>query len=230
MPRIVVIDDEPDILEVVSFNLEDAGHEVKTATTAAEGLALVRDAGRIPDLVVLDLMLPDGSGLDVCRALREDPRTRDVCIVMLTAKDEQSDRIAGYESGADDYVQKPFSVTELLLRIGAVLRRRRPPGEPPVVEFGPLRVERATRRVWVGGHELALAPLEKKLLLRLCKYPGQVQSYEELLANVFGFGPDASPRALDLCVKRLRSKLGEAASLVQSLGPHGFVFRTRDAS
>src|SRR5277367_3023134 len=160
MARILVVEDEADIQEVLDYNLKRDGHDVVLTATAKEGLRYARE--RRPDLVLLDLMLPDGSGTELCKTLRQDATTRGVRVVMLTAKGEEIDRVIGFELGADDYIVKPFSVRELLLRVQAVLRR----GEKPtssIIEFGILRIDRDAHRVWVAGAEVVLTTLEFKL-------------------------------------------------------------------
>ena len=166
MSRILVIEDERDLQKVLEFNLSQAGHEVVATSSGRQGLQLARD--RKPELVLLDLMLPDMQGTEVCKALRRDPATRSVSIVMLTAKGEEVDRVVGFELGADDYVVKPFSVRELLLRIDAVLRRASEPklGKPSL-EFGCLRIDNEAHRVWVDGEEIELTALELSLLVTL---------------------------------------------------------------
>src|SRR5215813_14061019 len=155
MPSILVIEDEPDLRDVLDFNLRQAGHEVQLAGRAGEGLKAAKQ--RLPDLVILDLMLPDRPGTDVCRELRGDPATRAIPIIMLTAKGEELDRVVGFELGADDYIVKPFSVRELILRIQAILRRAQAQSQPEErFRFGILRVDRAAHRVWIDDVEVAM--------------------------------------------------------------------------
>src|SRR5690606_21526985 len=160
MGTIVIVDDEQDILDVLEFNLRQAGHEVFTATRGRDGLRLA--TSRRPDLVILDLMLPDLSGIEVCRALRASRDTSSTPVLMLSAKGEEVDRVVGFELGADDYVTKPFSTRELLLRVRALLRRstRAAPPRPSTSEFGRLRIDREAHRAWVDDEEIALTALE----------------------------------------------------------------------
>ena len=223
MARIVIIDDEPDIQDVVAFNLEDAGHSVQVCATGKDGLITVRDARPTPDLVVLDLMLPDVSGLEVCRKLKQDVGTRDVSVVMLTAKGSVVDRIVGFELGVDDYVTKPFSVRELLLRIEAVLRRRRM-SDPILIEFGSLRIDRASCHVSVGDRAVELTPMEFKLLVRLYEQRNRVQGRDELLASVWGLTGDVTSRTVDVHIMRLREKLGEAGLYLHTVRGKGYCF------
>jgi two-component system phosphate regulon response regulator PhoB len=223
MARIVVIEDEPDIRDVVGFNLEDEGHEVRSSASGKEGLQLVREARPMTDLVVLDLMLPDMSGLDVCRLLKQDAATRDVSILMLTAKGELVDRIVGFELGADDYLTKPFSVRELALRVRAVLRRRKP-HDPEVITFGVLRIDRGACTVLVRDLQVDLTPMEFKLLVRLYDERSRVQGRNELLEAVWGLSGEIASRTVDVHMMRLREKLGEAGAYLKTVRGHGYRF------
>jgi two-component system phosphate regulon response regulator PhoB len=223
MSRILVIEDERDLLKVLEFNLAQAGHEVVVTTHGRTGLALARE--RQPEVVVLDLMLPDLPGTEVCKALRKDPATAGVLVLMLTAKGEEVDRIVGFEIGADDYVVKPFSVRELLLRIEALLRRgkERVRDDQPV-EFGCLRIDRGAHRVWVQGEEIELTALEFKLLSTLLERKNRVQSRGSLLSDVWGIEADITTRTVDTHVKRLREKLGAAGDYVETVRGVGYRF------
>ena len=224
MARILIIDDEPDIQRVLAYNLGSAGHEVDAAIEGREGIELVKK--RRPQLIILDLMLPDISGSDVCRALKRDPDTEGIPIMMLTAKGEEVDRVVGFELGADDYVVKPFSLRELLLRVGVILRRAN--GEVQerarLVEFGDLRVDRDAHRVWVGQEEVELTALEFRLLLSLCDRGNRVQSRGALLSEVWGVEGNATTRTVDTHVKRLREKLGAAGEYIQTVRGVGYRF------
>jgi two-component system, OmpR family, phosphate regulon response regulator PhoB len=223
MARILVIEDERDLQRVLEYNLRQAGHQVITALRGRDGLDLARD--QRPDLVLLDLMLPDLPGTDVCKALRRDPRAKDLAIVMLTAKGEEIDRVVGFELGADDYLVKPFSVRELLLRIEAVLRRTRSE-RPPVqnLEFGCLKVDREAHRVWVGGQEIELTALEFKLLVSLYDHKNRARTRAALLDEVWGIQADITTRTVDTHVKRLREKLGPAGNYVETVRGVGYRF------
>lgn len=222
---ILVIDDEPDLTSTLSFNLEQQGYHTRIAHTGQDGL---REAARspAPALVLLDLMLPDLSGTEVCRRLRAQPETRDLPIVMLTARADEIDRVVGLELGADDYVTKPFSVRELMLRIRSVLRRRAVPEvDAPVVGVGLVRLDTEGHRAWVGGEELGLTALEFKLLTTLMQRRGRVQSREQLLEDVWHVRPDVNSRTVDTHVRRLRSKMGPAGVYIETIRGVGYRFR-----
>jgi two-component system phosphate regulon response regulator PhoB len=223
MGRILVVEDERDLQKVLKFNLEQAGYEVIQAFGGEEGLRLARQ--HRPDMVLLDLMLPDLSGTEVCKALRADAGTRNVPIVMLTARGEEIDRVLGFELGADDYVVKPFSVRELLLRIRAVLKRGHGgPGDAPLLTFGRLTVDRDAHRVWVDGREVGLTALELKLLLTLHDRRNRVQTRTTLLDDVWGISAEIETRTVDTHVKRLREKLGAAGDYIETVRGVGYRF------
>jgi two-component system phosphate regulon response regulator PhoB len=225
MARILVVEDEADIREVLEYNLKRDGHDVVLTSTAKDGLRQARE--RRPDLVLLDLMLPDGSGTDLCKALRQEPATRGVRVVMLTAKSEEIDRVIGFELGADDYIVKPFSVRELLLRVQAVLRRVAGEESGETTQFGILRVDRGAHRVWVEGNEVELTALEFKLLLTLHDRRNRVQTRDALLSDVWKIDADVTTRTVDTHVKRLREKLGPAGIYVQTVRGVGYRFAER---
>ena len=206
--RILVVDDEPPIVDMLSYNLQRANYEVITAHDGAD--ALVKARQEPPDLIILDLMLPRLDGLEVCRALR---RERDVPIIMLTARDSEVDRVVGLELGADDYVVKPFSVRELMARVKSVLRRATPrPSEEAhdIVRAGTLMVDAARHEVRLQGHELELTALEFDLLYTLTLHVGQVLSREQLLTQVWGYDYYGDLRVVDAAIKRLRAKVRRA--------------------
>ena len=209
MTSVLLVDDERDLLSLLDFNLRAAGFETLLATTGEQALSHLRR--RIPDLVLLDLMLPDVSGTEVCRRIKEDPRSRHVPVVMLTAKGEEVDRVVGFEVGADDYVTKPFSVRELVLRLKAVLRRA-----------GPIRVDVDAHRAFVDGAEVTLTPLEFKLLTTLMSRLGRVQSREQLLEDVWEMSSEVETRTVDTHVKRLREKLGSGRDLLETVRGVGY--------
>jgi two-component system phosphate regulon response regulator PhoB len=224
MANIVLIDDERDILDVLEFNLRQAGHDVSTAMSGSEGLLLV--AQERPDLVVLDLMLPDLSGTDVCRSLKSRPELQHIPVLMLSARGDEVDRIVGFELGADDYVRKPFSVRELLLRVRAIVARGRKAGSPPsLLRFGRLAVDRDAHRAWVDGAEVELTALEFKLLILLYDRKNRVQTRETLLEAVWGLSTHVSLRTVDAHVKRLREKLLTARDYVETVRGVGYRFR-----
>ena len=207
--KILVVDDEPAIVEVLVYNLQRANYTVVIARDGEEALAKARE--EIPDLVILDLMLPQLDGLEVCRALR---RERDVPIIMLTARDSEVDRVVGLELGADDYVVKPFSVRELMARVGSVLRRAAPPqheAEADSVNVGGLAIDAVRHEARLLDSELVLTALEFDLLHCLARHAGQVLNREQLLAQVWGYDYYGDLRVVDAAVKRLRSKLRQAA-------------------
>jgi len=223
MASVLVVEDEPDLRQVLLFNLEQAGH---TVTLAGSGSEAIRAAGQArPDLVLLDLMLPDILGTEVCRAMRERPETKDVAIIMLTARGEERDRVAGLEMGADDYVTKPFSVRELMLRVSLVLRRGNAArADGTEIDFGDLRVDPEAHRAWVQGHEVELSALEFKLLMLLYERRDRVQSRAALLDSVWGVTADVTTRTVDTHVKRLREKLGVARRYIETVRGVGYRF------
>jgi two-component system, OmpR family, phosphate regulon response regulator PhoB len=225
-PLILIVDDEADLVETVAYNVEREGFRTIRATNGAQALNLVRGEPR-PDLVVLDLMLPDISGSDVCRRLKESPATRTIPVLMLTAKADPIDRVVGFELGADDYVTKPFSVRELILRIKAILRRTETPAGPSGrLEFGILRIDLEGHRVWIGDEEAVLTALEFRLLTTLLDRKGRVQTREALLSHVWQMNGDVTTRTVDTHVRRLRKKLGAASDYIETLRGVGYRFRT----
>jgi two-component system phosphate regulon response regulator PhoB len=223
MARILVIEDEPDIQQVLDYNLREKGHKVFIAGKGEEGLRIARD--KRPDLVLLDLMLPDIPGTEVCKALKTDPSLKNTQVVMLTAKGEEIDRVVGFELGADDYVVKPFSVRELLLRVTAILRRSQGEQEAATsFQFGRLRVDREAHRVWANEQELELTALEFKLLVTLYDRRNRVQTRAALLSDVWGIDADITTRTVDTHVKRLREKLGDAGNYIETVRGVGYRF------
>ncbi|MGH0033007.1 MAG: response regulator [Myxococcota bacterium] len=221
--RILVVDDEPDLLELVRVNLRQAGYEVETAETGREALASLRRGA--PELMVLDLMLPDLSGTEVCRQVRQDPELAGLPVIMLTAKADEVDRVVGLELGADDYVTKPFSPRELVLRIRAVLRRRAP--EAPAdraLEHGALRIEPDRHRCFVEQSEVELTAKEFELLRSLMQRPGRVMTRDQLLDEVWGTDIAVTSRTIDTHLKRLREKLGPASDLIETVRGVGYRF------
>jgi two-component system, OmpR family, phosphate regulon response regulator PhoB len=223
MARVLVIEDEQDLQKILGYNLKQAGHETLAATRGNEGLDLARD--KHPDLVILDLMLPDLPGTDVCKALKRDVKTKNIPILMLTAKGEEIDRVVGFELGADDYVVKPFSVRELLLRIDAILRRTQEQSAGALsFQFGSLRVDRDAHRVWVEEAEVQLTALEFNLLVTLYDRRNRVQERAVLLDDVWGIEAAITTRTVDTHVKRLREKLGKAGDYVETVRGVGYRF------
>ena len=204
-PRILVIEDDDAIATLIQYNLEKEGYEVAIAGDGEEGL--VQTDERLPDLIVLDWMLPKVSGIEVCRRLRGRPETRNVPIIMLTARGEETDRVRGLDVGADDYLTKPFSVPELNARIRAVLRRIRPGLADDRLTHGDIVVDRVAHRVKRGGKEVHLGPTEYRLLDHLIQHPGRVFSREQLLDAVWGSDVYVEARTVDVHVGRLRKAL-----------------------
>jgi len=224
---VLVIEDEVDLAATLEYNIKAAGFQTRVAHTGKAGLAAAL-ADPLPDLVVLDLMLPDLSGTEICRKLRENDRTRDVHVIMCTAKGEEIDRVVGFEVGADDYVVKPFSVRELVLRIRAQLRHRaqRAEGEPTLIKFGRLEIDREAHRAWVDKTEIMLTALEFRLLHQFMSRRGRVQSRDSLLSDVWGIEADVTTRTVDTHVKRLREKLGDAGAYIETLRGVGYRFKS----
>ncbi|MFN8665661.1 MAG: response regulator transcription factor [Gemmatimonadaceae bacterium] len=225
--RVLVVDDEPDIVALVAYHLVKAGYRVSTASSGPDAVAQARQER--PALVVLDLMLPGMSGFEVLEQLRGDDATRDVAVLMLTARKDEPDRIKGLSLGADDYLTKPFSPQELILRVGAILRRlqagQQQPGE--TLRVGPIAIDRAAHRVHVDGHEIELTPTEYKLLLTLAERRGRVQARAHLLETVWDAAPDIQTRTVDMHVQRLRTKLESAGELIETV--RGFGYRLKAA-
>lgn len=224
MARILVVEDESDLQQVLQYNLEQAGHEVLQALRGNDGLNLARE--KRPNLVLLDLMLPDMPGTEVCKAIKENAATKGIPVVMLTAKGEEIDRVVGFELGADDYVVKPFSVRELLLRINAVLRRAESihDTKEELVEFGCLKFARDAHRVWVDEAIVELTALEFRLLTTLYDRKNRVQSRGTLLEDVWGMDSSITTRTVDTHVKRLREKLANARDYIETVRGVGYRF------
>lgn len=220
---ILVVDDERDILELVRLHLTQAGFRVQTASDGRQALEAAR---RIPpDLIILDLMLPLMTGTEVARELRTGDKTRSIPILMLTARGEEVDRVVGFELGADDYVVKPFSPRELILRVQAILRREASPHEDRPLIFPPLTIDSVSHSVSLSGRELNLTSTEFKLLHRLAKRPGRAFSRDQLLSDVWGYTEDVESRTVDTHVKRLRAKLGRIGEWIQTVRGLGYRFR-----
>ena len=222
---VLVVEDELDLASVVEFNLQSEGYRTHQAPTGKAALELALQ-DPTPDAILLDLMLPDISGIEVCRQLRAHPRTKNVPIIMMTARGEEIDRVVGFEVGADDYVVKPFSVRELMLRVKAKIRRRQPEeNDEAEVQFGRLRLDRAAHRAWVDDSETQLTALEFRLLTTLLERRGRVQTRDRLLQDVWGIEAEVTTRTVDTHVKRLRHKLGAAGDYVETLRGVGYRFR-----
>ena len=222
--KILIIEDEPDIRKNLEYNLSREGYSVLTAASIAEAEQLIYSNNL--SLILLDLMLPDGSGLDLCKKMKSDPNVQNLPIIILTAKDDEVDKVVGFELGADDYVTKPFSVRELILRIKAVLKRG--DNKKDIVEidrqFGDLKIDIDSHEVYVDGELVNLTALEFKLLIQLVDRRGRVQSREQLLADVWGYSAEVTTRTVDTHIKRLREKLGTMGKYVQTIRGVGYKF------
>ncbi len=226
--RILVVEDEPDVAELVAFHLRRRGHLVETADEAEVAWRRLLEGG--VDLMVLDLMLPgEIDGVELCRRVRREPSVASLPIVMVTARDEEVDRVVGFEVGADDYVVKPFSPRELVLRIEAVLRRSGAAAPRDEAEgrlrFGLLSIDLPAHRVEVDGQPVQLTALEFRLLSWLARRPGRVHRREQLLEHVWGYAPGVGSRTVDTHVKRLRAKLGPAADWIETVRGVGYRLR-----
>jgi two-component system phosphate regulon response regulator PhoB len=223
--RVLVVDDEADIVALIAYHLAKAGYRVSTASTGVDALETARRER--PALVILDLMLPELSGFEVLEQLRGSDATKSVGVLMLTARREEPDRIRGLALGADDYLTKPFSPQELVLRVGAILRRMSiaVPETRDVIAVGPIRIDRNEHRVLVEDAPVDLTPTEYKLLLTLAERRGRVQARRHLLETVWEAAPDIQTRTVDMHVQRLRAKLGEAGALIETV--RGFGYRLK---
>jgi two-component system phosphate regulon response regulator PhoB len=228
---VLIVDDEEDIRNLLEFNLREVGFRVEAVSTGTDGLARAR--ATTPSVVVLDLMLPDQSGTEVCRQMRSDPTLADMAILMLTARGDEYDRVLGFEVGADDYVVKPFSVRELVMRVkGLATRAKERRFARGARDSGTshtwkgLVVDLGRHRVHVDGSELLLRPLEFKLLSLFLEHPGRVFTRNELLEEVWGIKPDTTTRTVDTHIRRLRERLGAYSEAIETV--HGFGYRLRD--
>jgi two-component system phosphate regulon response regulator PhoB len=220
--RVLVVDDEADIVALVAYHLAKAGYRVSTASTGTDALAQARS--ETPTIIILDLMLPGMSGFEVLEQLRADEATGHVAVLMLTARRDEPDRIRGLSLGADDYLTKPFSPQELVLRVGAILRRVGAAGVPAgdVITIGSVRIDRAAHRVTVSREEIELTPTEFKLLLTLAERKGRVQARSHLLEAVWEAAPDIQTRTVDMHVQRLRTKLGTVGDMIETVRGFGY--------
>ncbi|HYW50038.1 MAG TPA: response regulator [Gemmatimonadaceae bacterium] len=223
--RILVVDDEPDIVALVAYHLAKTNYRVSTASNGTDALSIARSER--PSLLVLDLMLPGMSGFDVLEHIRAEEGTRHIAVLMLTARKEEQDRIRGLSLGADDYLTKPFSPQELVLRVGAILRRTTgtPEASADLLQIGPIRIDRAAHRVAIEQDEVELTPTEYKLLITLAERRGRVQARGHLLETVWEAAPDIQTRTVDMHIQRLRTKLGDAGDLIETV--RGFGYRMR---
>lgn len=227
MSRVLIVEDEAAIAELISLNLRHAGYEVTLAATADQAQSEVTRV--LPDLVILDWMLPGQSGLSLAKRWRSEQRTRELPIIMLTARADETDKVAGLDAGADDYLAKPFSTNELMARIRAVLRRKAPEALDSAVEVGRLRLDPATRRVSVGEQEIKVGPTEFRLLHFLMTHPERVHSRAQLLDRVWGDHVFIEERTVDVHVKRLREALSPAkcSQMIETVRGAGYRLTTQ---
>jgi len=221
-PTVLIVEDEAPLVTMLRYNLEKEGFQVSEASDGEE--ALVQIAERKPDIVLLDWMLPLVSGIEVCRRLRRSPETRALPVVMLTARGEEGDRVRGLDSGADDYVVKPFSLSELVARLRAVIRRAQPSSADEVLHFADVTMDLAAHRVLRAGKPIHLGPTEYRLLRHLLRYPGRVFSREQLLDAVWGHDVYVEARTVDVHIRRLRKALNMsgAADIVRTVRSAGY--------
>jgi two-component system phosphate regulon response regulator PhoB len=220
MHQILVVEDERDIADLIGFNLQRAGYEVLKAHDGITGTEIAQRER--PDLIILDLMLPGRDGYGVFRELRRDPRSANIPVIMLTARAQTEDRIQGLEAGADDYLTKPFSPKELMLRVQAILKRSDAP--PGAVDFtyGPFRFDKNSLKFYLSGEPVDLTATEFKLLLFLCERAGKPQDRNDLLRTVWGYSDEVHSRTLDTHMKRLRQKLGDVGGLIETVRGVGY--------
>jgi two-component system phosphate regulon response regulator PhoB len=226
-PLVLLVEDEADLVTLLRYNLEKDGFRTLSAADGEEALLLATEQG--PSIVLLDWMLPLMSGIEVCRQLRRNPKTRDIPIIMLTARGEESDKVRGLNSGADDYIAKPFSPTELVARMRAVLRRASPGLSEEILTFEDVVMDLAAHRVRRGGRDVHLGPTEFRLLRHFMQHPGRVFSREQLLDIVWGRDVYVEPRTVDVHIRRLRKALNEdvEADLIRTVRSAGYSLDAR---
>ena len=224
--KILLVEDEPDLLQTLAFNFENEGYKVAKALDGKEAIKFLEDDDSI-SLVVLDLMLPDMSGLDICRRIRATDNLKDILVIMVTAKGEEVDRVVGFEVGADDYVVKPYSVRELLLRVGGMLKRsskENQSNDKDLVEFEDLKIDNNKHKVYLSDEKISLTSKEFKLLKHLLSKADKVQSRDNLLEKVWGYNNDVTTRTVDTHIKRLRSKIGKYGDKIETIRGEGYLF------
>jgi len=221
MTKILIIEDEPDIRETLSYNFKNEGFKVKSESSGKGALTLSKSFE--PDIIILDLMLPDMSGIDVCKKIKNSNEYPDPSIIMLTAKGEEVDRIIGFEVGADDYVTKPFSIRELILRVKVIIKKQANGFETDnKISLGPLNLNLSAHEVSIYGDEILLTALEFKLLKHLAQRRGRVQTRDQLLGDVWGYSSEITTRTVDTHIKRLREKLGSEIDFIQTIRGVGY--------
>ncbi len=227
-PNVLIVEDEPPLVELLSYNLEKAGFQIHIARDGEEALLAVEE--RKPDLILLDWMLPYVSGIEICRRIRRNPETRNVPIIILTARGEEDDRIRGLEAGADDYVVKPFSPSELVARVRAVLRRTRPAFDKDSLTYGDITMDLTTHRVSRNDEPVDLGPTEFRLLRFMMEHPGRVFSREQLLDSVWGHDTYIEPRTVDVHIRRLRKamNLPGTTDLIRTVRSAGYALDLKE--
>ena len=226
--KVLVIEDEPDIRKTLEYNLSREGYTVEGCGSIEEANTFLENPSY--SIILLDLMLPDGSGLDLCKQIKSNPETNETPILILTAKDDEVDKVVGFELGADDYVTKPFSVRELILRVKAILKRNTKTSNPSNQtheinrNFGSLKMNVESHEVFINDEEISLTALEFKLLRQLVERRGRVQTRDQLLTDVWGYSSDITTRTVDTHIKRLREKLGSMGKYVQTIRGVGYKF------
>jgi len=224
--KILLVEDEPDLLQTLAFNFESEGYKVAKALDGKEAMKFLEDDDSIC-LVILDLMLPEMSGLDICRHIRAADNLKDILVIMVTAKGEEVDRVVGFEVGADDYVVKPYSVRELLLRVGGMLKRsskENQSNDKDLVEFEDLKIDNNKHKVYLSDEKISLTSKEFKLLKHLLSKADKVQSRDNLLEKVWGYNNDVTTRTVDTHIKRLRSKIGKYGDKIETIRGEGYLF------
>ena len=224
--KILLVEDEPDLLQTLAFNFENEGYKVAKALDGKEAIKFLEDDDSI-SLVILDLMLPDMSGLDICRRIRATDNLKDILVIMVTAKGEEVDRVVGFEVGADDYVVKPYSVRELLLRVGGMLKRsskENQSNDKDLVEYEDLKIDNDKHKVYLSDEKISLTSKEFKLLKHLLLKADKVQSRDNLLEKVWGYNNDVTTRTVDTHIKRLRSKIGKYGDKIETIRGEGYLF------
>ena len=228
--HILLVEDEPDLLQTLSFNFESEGYKVSKALNGEEAMKLLEKNDSIA-MVILDLMLPDTSGLDICRHIRKTDDLKNILVIMVTAKGEEVDRVVGFEVGADDYVVKPYSVRELLLRVGGMLKRsskEKNEGDKEVLVFEDLKIDTNKHKVYLSDKKISLTSKEFKLLKHLLSKADKVQTRDNLLDKVWGYNNDVTTRTVDTHVKRLRSKIGKYGDKIETVRGEGYIFNKLD--
>ena len=227
-PNVLIVEDEPPLVELLSYNLEKAGFQIHIARDGEEALLAVEE--RKPDLILLDWMLPYVSGIEICRRIRRNPETRNEPIIILTARGEENDRIRGLEAGADDYVVKPFSPSELVARVRAVLRRTRPAFDKDSLTYGDITMDLTTHRVSRNDEPVDLGPTEFRLLRFMMEHPGRVFSREQLLDSVWGHDTYIEPRTVDVHIRRLRKamNLPGTTDLIRTVRSAGYALDLKE--